>query len=422
MSMNYGPTRGMRDFYPDAYRMREHVFQAWRKAALMHGFEFVDAPIVESLELLERKAGEEISDQLYAFEDKKGRAISLRGEFTPSMARMILNKRELLNSVQKWTTIAQCFRYERMSRGRKREHYQWNMDIIGADSIVADFEVMSTAIDAMRSLGLDSENFVVKIGSRSLLNEIYTKLDLPQKAYREWCRVLDRKGKVPASELETMYSDLGLTANGVNTSMQILEISTLEEAARFAPENSKAIADLKQLFQFGADSGLDAFMEFSPSIVRGLDYYTGIVFEGFDRLGEMRSIFGGGRYDNLLKSLGGPDVPCVGLGMGDVVLGEMLEDLNLATSDSQRTQATVGYMTLEAQELALETARQLRNKGYQTDLSLKVEAPGAFFGRSSAMNVEFAAYVGESEVESRAVFVKIMKTGDSVPVESIEPK
>ena len=344
MSMNYGPTRGMRDFYPDTYRKREHVFQAWRNAALLHGFEFVDAPIVESLELLERKAGEEISDQLYAFEDKKGRAISLRGEFTPSMARMILNRRELLSSVQKWTTIAQCFRYERMSRGRKREHYQWNLDVIGADSVVADFEVLSTAIDAMQSLGLRSENFVVKTGSRSLLNEIYTKLGLPPEEYREWCRILDRKGKVTTSDLEGRFSELGLSESKVTTSVQVLEISTLTEAAEFAPPGSTAIADLEQLFQFGVNAGLDPFMEFSLSIVRGLDYYTGIVFEGFDRLGEMRSIFGGGRYDNLLRSLGGPDVPCVGLGMGDVVLGEMLDELDRPQAKEQMTEVTVGYI------------------------------------------------------------------------------
>ena len=169
---NYAAPRGMRDFYPEEYRVHKAIFNCWRKASQIHGFEFYDSPVVETLELLERKSGEEISEQIYTFKDKSDRRLALRPELTPSLARMIISRQKILNFPVKWAAIGQCFRYERMTRGRKREHYQWNLDIIGEESVMAEAEVLATSVSAIKNMGLTSSDVKIHIGSRSVLGEL----------------------------------------------------------------------------------------------------------------------------------------------------------------------------------------------------------------------------------------------------------
>jgi histidyl-tRNA synthetase len=400
------PPRGMRDFYPEDMALRDAIFQAWRTAASSFGFLPYDACVVENLDLLKRKAGEEIVEQIYSFKDKSGRDLALRPEITPTLARMVAARLGALKLPLKWFTIAQCFRYERMSRGRKREHYQWNVDIIGENSVSAEAEVIACAVSALLAMGLKRSDFRVHFSSRALLGEMLAALGIRQEHHAATFLALDKRGKVDDAEMTRLLADSGLAPADIEKVFGLLSVSTADEAtSRIAPD-SNASRRIRELLAIMEAYGMGDVMQFDISVVRGLTYYTGIVFEAFDSARKFRAIFGGGRYDNLLRDIGGEAASGVGLGFGDVVVGEVLTDLGLAPARAGGARTAVGYMTDEQRPLAVRVAAALRGGGKQTDLSLSSEKPRNFFSRAGSGAFAEAVYLGPDDVARGSIRIK----------------
>lgn len=342
-----GALPGFRDFYPDEFAQRAHIFGAWREVARRYAFVEYDGPPLEPLDLYTRKSGDEIAGQLYNFTDKGGREVALRPEMTPTFARMVAERANALRKPVRWFSIPQLFRYERAQRGRLREHYQLNVDIVGEASELADAELLSVAISIMKELGLDSSDVRARVSDRRLITAlvraagtpiaglpmVFAAFDKIERAgtAADWCsrlkEQLDPLGAPPdvAMRLYTL----------ARARTPVLELGTKDAAIDEAiaglstPEVSEAMDRLRGYVAHLDSLGVAGWVDLDFSIVRGLAYYTGIVFELFDAKGELRAICGGGRYDNLLNDLGGADLPALGFGMGDVVLGELLKTRNL---------------------------------------------------------------------------------------------
>ncbi|MBI3736427.1 ATP phosphoribosyltransferase regulatory subunit, partial [Candidatus Sumerlaeota bacterium] len=291
--MELAPPRGMRDFYPEEFRAREALFNVWREVSSLYGFQGYDAPVVETEELLTRKGGEEITQQIYTFVDKSDRKLALRPEMTPSLARMIIARQGNLSFPLKWWAIAQCFRYERMTRGRKREHYQWNLDVVGEASVMAEAEVIGAAVEAMRRLGLTADDFKVRVGSRALLAELLAHSGINPDHFPACYLALDKRGKIDDEEIKKLLAGEGLQSADVDRVFQLLAIDSLDHVASLIGGESAAVQTLRALLALSDALSFKDYLKFDVSIVRGLGYYTGIVFEAFDTAGKFRAIFGG---------------------------------------------------------------------------------------------------------------------------------
>lgn len=405
--ISFDAPRGMRDFYPEDMAWRNKVFDAFRAAGEAAGFEQYDACVVENYELLARKAGEEVSEQIYHFLDKSERHLALRPEMTPTLARLVAQRQKELPLPLKWTAIAQCFRYERMTKGRKREHYQWNLDIIGEESVMAEVEVLGAAVDALRRMGLTTEDFRVRVSSRRFLAKLLEESGIAPEKHAQVFLALDKRGKMPDAEIAAMLSDGGLTADEVAATFKIMET-----------QDYSGCAELVELFKLAETAGFADALVFDIGVIRGLSYYTGIVFEAFDAKGEFRAIFGGGRYDNLLTAIGGEPTSAVGLGFGDVVVTELLKARLGEGAVASRRGVAVGYMTDNEREAALKLARALRAGGERVDLALRPAKPKKFFARAGA-TAEKAVYIGPDDVTAGVARIKNLDTREesSIPLQ-----
>jgi len=396
--LSFEPPRGMRDFYPDDMLWRNRVFDAWRQAAVAFGFQPYDACVVESLELLQRKSGEEVSEQIYHFEDKSGRKLALRPEMTPTLARMIAARQGQLAFPVKWFTIAQCFRYERMTRGRKREHYQWNMDVIGEESVSAEIEILAAAAAGLKAMGMPDSAYKIRVNNRALLAELLAKSGIAPEHHAAVFLALDKRGKITDDEIAALLKAEGLGEESVTQAFALLGVQTLDQAAELAGADSPALATLRDLFALAETYGIADRLVFDIAVIRGLAYYTGIVFEAFDTERKFRAIFGGGRYDSLLTMIGGAPTPAVGLGFGDVVVVEVLKELLGETAASEKSGVIIGYMFPEQRETATRLARSLRENGEKVDLMLARQKPKQFFSRASAGTSAEAVFIGPDDV------------------------
>jgi len=400
----------MRDFYPDDMERQASVFNAWHTAARRFGFLEYGACVVESLDLLKRKAGEEITDQLYCFTDKSGRELALRAEMTPTLARMVAARQKTLTLPLKWYTIAQCFRYERMTRGRKREHYQWNLDVLGEENVSAELEVIAAAVEALSSLGIARALFRVRFSSRGLLSSILGRLGLPEKHHSAAFLALDKRGKQTDEQIQTHLTAAGLDGSAMEQVTRMLDVSSLDEALAMAGDDSPAAAQLRTFQDLAPAYGLEDVLFFDISVVRGLAYYTGIVFEAFDTTEGLRAIFGGGRYDNLLGDVGGKPMTGVGLGFGDVVLSEMLALTADPAPPRPSNSLAVGYMDDAQRTLAMSLAAAARRDGRNVDLGLHPERAKNFFARASKGSFAEAVYVGPDDAAAGTVRFKDLAT------------
>lgn len=415
--ISFEPPRGMRDFYPEDMVWRNRVFDAFRAAGEAAGFEPYDACVVESYELLARKAGEEVGEQIYHFRDKSDRHIALRAEMTPTLARMVAQRQGSLAFPIKWTTIAQCFRYERMTKGRKREHYQWNCDIIGEESVLAEVEVLGAACDALRRMGLPRDDFRVHVSNRALLSELLAASGIPADLHAQVFLALDKRGKMPDEEIAAMLRDGGVDDAGVKAAFAIMDLKTLDEAERLAGAGSPAVAQLRELFRLAGLAGFADCLVFDISVIRGLSYYTGIVFECFDTQREFRAIFGGGRYDNLLTTIGGDPATAVGLGFGDVVVTELLKARLGADAPAPKKGVYVGWMFPEQRDAALKLAAKLRAQGECVNLALRKAKPKQFFSRAGASSCAKAVFLGPDDVAAGRAKMKDLATREETALE-----
>lgn len=418
--ISFEAPRGMRDFYPEDMVWRNRVFDAFRAAGAAAGFEQYDACVVESYELLARKAGEEVGEQIYHFHDKSDRHIALRAEMTPTLARMVAQRQGSLSFPIKWTTIAQCFRYERMTKGRKREHYQWNLDIVGEDSVLAEVEVLGAACDALRRMGLSNSDFKVHVSNRALLSELLAASGIPAERHAQVFLALDKRGKMPDEELARMMTDNGLSDDDVKATFAIMDVKTIDEAETLVQNGgdapSPAIERLRELFRLAKVAGFGECLEFDISVIRGLSYYTGVVFECFDSRREFRAIFGGGRYDNLLTTIGAQPATAVGLGFGDVVVTELLKARLGEDAAAPKSGVYVGFMFPEQRDAALALAARLRAEGENVNLALKKAKPKQFFSRASVSSCAKAVFLGPDDVAAGRAKMKDLATRQETEV------
>ena len=408
--------RGTRDFYPEDMRLRNWLFERFHSAARSHGFEEYDAPVLESEELYTRKAGEEIVGQLYNFEDKGGRRVALRPEMTPSLARMVMARAGGLALPIKWYSIPQCWRYERTQRGRGREHYQWNVDIWGMNGIEADAELLSVLVQFFDSVGLNSEDLVIRISSRKVLEEVLGSLGLEGEIFAQTCVIVDKMDKLPEDVIEAQLSDLGLSSESISTIRSVLGITELESLSSALASDSEALIELQTLFSLCDSYGISDWVSFDASVVRGLAYYTGPVFEAHDRAGNLRAICGGGRYDKLIGTLGGNDLPATGFGFGDMVVMELLADKGLLPELSNGVGDVVFGMGSELRGAAMQVAAKLRSAGRTVDLVLEDKKMKWVFKHAERCGATRLVMVMPDEWAEGKVRIKELDTGEESTV------
>ena len=408
--------RGTRDFYPEDMRLRNWLFERFHAAARSHGFEEYDAPVLESEELYTRKAGEDIVGQLYNFEDKGGRKVALRPEMTPSLARMVMTRAGALALPIKWYSIPQCWRYERTQRGRGREHYQWNVDIWGMEGVEADAELLSVLVHFFNSVGLDSDDLVIRISSRKVLEEVLGSLGIEGETFAQTCVTVDKMNKLPAHVIEAQLGDLGLSSDAISTIRSVLAITDLASLESALASNSEAVVELQSLFALCDSYGISDWVSFDASVVRGLAYYTGPVFEAHDRAGILRAICGGGRYDKLIGSLGGKDLPATGFGFGDMVIMELLADKGLIPELSSGVGDVVFGMGAELRGAAMQVADKLRAGGRSTDLVLEDKRIKWVFKHAERSGAARLVMVMPEEWSKGNVKVKDLATGEETEI------
>jgi len=335
----------------------------------------VDAPIVEHEELFTRKAGEEIVEQLYHFE-LHGRRLALRGEMTPSVARMAIARAGALRLPLRWFMIGQNWRYERMTRGRRREHYQWNVELLGEAGVGAEAELIAAIFTLLDRLGLDADDVRMRLSSRALLEELLCEgvLRARPEAFAPLCVVIDKLDKIGAEAVVEQLCDpkglVGVERSEAEEVVATLAVRSLEEMEARLGADSAALADLRRLFELLDAYGVADRVAFDASVVRGLAYYTGIVFEAFDAEGILRALCGGGRYDRLLQTLGGPALPAVGFGFGDETIMELLAEKNRKPTLGRGLQDVVFAVTEAERTTAVRVATALRAEGRSVELVL----------------------------------------------------
>lgn len=409
----------MRDFYPEEMRLRLWIEDHWRQASLRAGFQEWDAPIMEYLELYARKSGDEIVGQLFTIaprdaDAKDDKRMAVRPEMTPSLARMIAARQAALPKPIKWFCISRMCRSERGQRGRLREFWQWNVDVLGSPDPVADAEVISVAVDALRSMGLTSEEVEVRFNSRTLSAAILTAVGVPVEQQPAVYAALDKRGKIPAEALREMFVKAGLESTVVDRIEEAMNCKSLDELERFASSRSlsgheDALANLREVERSLNVLGAGDWCRFDPGIVRGLAYYTGPVFEVFDKKAELRALAGGGRYDNLLSVVGGSPMPGVGFGMGDVVLAELLKDLDKLPSSAMELDAFVIPLDDERKWDVLEVVAALRRSGRRTDYASAAGNLGKLMKRADQLGAARVVLVGGDEWTRGNLKIKDMK-------------
>ena len=397
------PLQGFRDFFPEDLSLRNYLFDVWRRIARSYGFSEYDGPPLEELELYTRKSGDEIVGQLYHFVDKGDREVALRPEMTPTLARMMAARAAQLPKPIKWFSIPQVFRYERKQRGRLREHFQLNMDIIGAPEVEADAELLSAALDVQRALGLTEKDVVARVNDRRLVAGALYRLNVPDDKIPAVYAAIDKFRKVPKLTFRDLLSESGVPPSHIEEleGLCSAKISLFDwfklDPKDTPPDSMAALTALERYLELLGDAGLGGFVEVDFSVVRGLAYYTGIVFELYDRRGELRAICGGGRYDHLIASLGGPDLPALGFGMGDVVQTELLKERGLLPELPPRITVVVIPVGKELSAAARSVVRRFRAAGIPSETPFSPAGVGKDLRAADQARARYAVIVGPDE-------------------------
>ncbi len=413
--MQIQPVKGTRDFYPQDMAVHNWLIDNWKKVSLRNGFEEYDGPIFEYLKMYQIKSGDEIVEQLFSLQDRGGRDLALRPEMTPTLARMVNQRINSLPRPIKWFSVPRLFRAERPQKGRLREFFQWNIDIIGEDSILADAEVIFTTLDFLRQMGLSNRDIKVKISSRGLLAGFLISLGIPETKLTALYSLFDKSSKLPAGVFEELLKE---EIPEKEISAKILEFMVMEapeQVANLLEPNEKcqtALNELGQVFSYLKGMGVGDFCIFDPGIVRGLAYYTGIVFEVHDAVGELRAICGGGRYDNLLHDFGGPSIPATGMGMGDCVLEILLWEKGLLEQQLPKQQLNyfVACVDESFRENTIKLTMELRSMGFAANFSYKPAGLSKQLKQASAANAQNCIIIAE-EFKENMLIIKDMNTG-----------
>ena len=405
---------GFRDFYPEplphpdlwSADARQYIFDHWRKVARRYAFREYDGPPLEPLELFTTKSGEEIVGQLYNFQDKGERHIALRPEMTPTLARMIAAHARSFKKPIKWFAIPQLFRYERQQKGRLREHFQLNADILGETDSTADAELIALLIDTLRAFGLTQDDFVIRLSSRNAWHDYFTARNPNPAAEYDFYQTIDKLEREEPAQSAEKLKRLGF---------ELADVTAFIEQAQ-------PTAELQSILDNLAARGLKEFVKIDYHVIRGLAYYTGIVFEAFDRKGEFRAIAGGGRYDNLVKLISGDKVnmPALGFGMGDVVLLELLKARKLLPAFDAALDAfcLIEDETLRGESLAL--IEELRLQGFAVDYSLTPAKSDKQFKRAQELKAGYTVKLDRTPTGSLVSRIKNLKTREETQVDRAE--
>ena len=416
MAISVTPYKGTRDFYPEDFRVRQYIFDTWSETCQRFGYEQYDASIVESLELYQAKTSEEIvSEQTYAFEDRGGRAVTLRPEMTPTVSRMIAARRQELSYPVRWYSIPNVWRYERPQRGRLREHWQLNVDVFGIENETADFEVIALADAIMQAFKAERSMYAVRVNSRKLVNFLladYLQLDATEAT--TIIRLIDRKDKMDYAEFSAMVSASISPSQREEDKvdeqlLNLLAITSLNELPEPIRQH-ESITELQNLMTMLRAQGI-VNVQFDLSLMRGFMYYTDIVFEMFDTNPDNnRSLFGGGRYDGLVGQFGVEPLPTVGFGMGDVTIHDFLETHNLLPKLRGSVQATVVALDVPASDI-MPSVNRMRSEGARVSVDSTDRKLDKKLKSIAKAGVPYAVIIGKDELAENRLTLKDMQKG-----------
>lgn len=394
--INLEPYKGVRDFYPEDDRLHKYIFKTWEKVVESYGYESFNSSVLEPLELYKAKSSEEIiNEQIYSFKDRGDRDVALRPEMTPTAARMVAGKWQELPAPVRWYSIPNLFRYEKPQRGRLREHWQLNVDIFGIKESSADVEIISIAHKIMSSFGAKDENYEIRINSRHIMDDLYKKIEIKEEERLQISRIIDKKDKISREA----FSEAMLQ---VISEEKLNKLSyVIDSGDNFFEEfkNNASIKNLKGILETLKDKGISN-LKFHPTLTRGFDYYTGMIFEIFDTNEENpRSLFGGGRYDNLIGDLSGENVPAVGFGMGDVTIQNFLETHELLPNLHSSTDVWLSVAPETDIGEVEKVAESLREKGLNIGVDISGKKLVDQLKTIEKRNIPFLIIVGKDELE-----------------------
>ncbi len=413
----YDRIKGFRDFYPGEMSSRRATTDVLEETAREYGFREIGTPALERAEMWTDKSGDEIVDELYSFEDQSGRHVTLTPELTPTVARMVVAKQQELSKPIKWFSTRPFWRYEQVQQGRYREFYQTNVDIFGSSEPEADAEILAWAADAMTGLGLTGEDFEFRVSHRDILGGVLESYDADVDTEAA-IRAVDKSDKISQVEYHDLLIDAGLSADQAAEFADLIAEGDLEAVEAFADTErvTAAVENLQNVLDAAEDFGAREYCTISLETARGLDYYTGVVFECFDSAGEVsRSIFGGGRYDDLIESFGGQPTPAVGVAPGHATLSLLLQRAGVWPEE----EVTTDYYVLQIGDTRSEAARivrDLRERGHVVETDIAGRSFGAQLNYADSINAETVVIAGEQDLENDEVTIKDMKSGDQTQV------
>ena len=400
--------KGTRDFYPDQMAVRRWMFDIIRRVSTRFGYQEYDGPCLEFIDLYAAKSGEElVKEQSFVFTSRGGEDLTLRPELTPTLARMVAQKQYELPLPLRWWSIGPMWRYEKPQRGRTREFFQWNIDLIGAGTVAADAEIVAVAATFLKETGLSPNQVKIYVNNRRLMDAAFAKLEISKDLGKQVFRVVDKLDKLSETAWRKYALESGLTEAQVDALLELLNNDDLWRES----EELVAFFDLLETF------GIQEYVQYNPRVIRGLDYYTGIVFEAFELGGKSRAIFGGGRYDNLVADVGGNPLSGVGFAMGDVVIELVLEDAGVIPAGiGEKPQVLVTVFDEATLPESLKAAVMLREAGLRTVVYPEADKMGKQFKFADKLDIPVAVILGPDEVKAGQVAVKNLKSREQVVV------
>lgn len=401
--------KGTRDFYPDEMAVRNYIYKTANKVSSSFGYQEFDGPFLESIELYAAKSGEElVKEQSFVFPDRNGDLITLRPELTPTLARMVAQKQKELVYPLRWWSWGPFWRYERPQKGRTREFFQWNIDLIGVNTAEADTEIISVAASFLKEAGLSYDHVKIYVNNRQLMDQELSKLDIDETKKNSVFKLIDRLDKLSGAEWEQYAVQLQLTSKQIDGIKTLLEDTNLWKKSE----------SLSRIFELTDATGYSNYIQFSPKIIRGLDYYTGTVFEVWDTKKEFRAILGGGRYNNLVEAVGGYPISGVGFAMGDVVISLVLKKFKSLPQTITKYPAQVLVTTFNAEHFShsLEIASILRQSGINVVTYPKITKLGKQFKFGDRIGAHLSIVLGPDEIDKQKVTIKNLHTGEQIIV------
>jgi histidyl-tRNA synthetase len=416
MALNKQPYRGTRDFFPKDKRVRDYLFSVMTKTAESFGYESYDGPLLEEVELYKAKSGEElINEQIYSFIDRGERNVAIRPEMTPTLARMVAQVHRESSKPIRWFSIPNVMRYEKPQRGRVREHWQLNCDLFGAPGRLGEVEILQVAVELMENYGADHTHFEVLLNDRAIVDAVFKTLmkTTQEQAYRLY-KIVDKAKKVTPEALQKMVGEVGIDSAAQDIFYSYLQLKTFDDVKVFLTKHNQTdvVEPFSTFIKEAHIAGLTPYLVYDPSIVRGLDYYTGVVFEIFDKHPDnRRALCGGGAYANLLQIFNEDQLSGVGFGLGDVTLRDFLEVHNLLPNfDNPVNDILITFQEDNGLEVSLKLAKRLRKENLNIVTSLEAIKFKKVFPTAEKKGVKFVTLMGTDEIAQNKIQLKNLAT------------